>query len=281
MKKILAFDCGATNTRLALINENFKIEKNHVTKTPLFDKEKWVNNLISMIDLFPIENVAAISIGIPGVCDRENGIIIDMPNVHIKDVKIKNILEQKYNIPVFIRNDAEVACLGEAFLGAGKGKSRVFFITISSGLGGALCVDKINQDYVTEIGHTAVMYKGILSEYEKLISGVNINNLTTINNHPEITSAKQLFNGVINKNKDCIMIFNEWKKLLNDFIKLIRQTYLPDIICITGGLTKSKELFWKDIKRNNRPTKIVECHFLEDAGLIGAGVYGLKCAKII
>ena len=281
MKKVLAFDCGATNTRLALINEKFKIEKVLINPTPVNSKESWVQNLISLIEQFPIEDVVAISLGVPGVCDRENGVITDLPNVHITDIHIREILEEKYNIPVYLRNDAEVACLGEAYLGAGKGKSRVFFITISSGLGGALCVESINQDYVTEIGHTAYMYKGKLTEYEKLVSGVNIHNLTELNNHPEITSGRQLFDGVRNKDKACLEIFAEWKNILNDFIGLVCRTYFPDIICVTGGMTKAKDLYFPELKRKNRPTKIVECKFSEDAGLIGSGVYGFQCAKII
>ena len=45
MKKILAFDCGGTNTRLALINEHLEIEKESRTPTPINNKEKWMSNI--------------------------------------------------------------------------------------------------------------------------------------------------------------------------------------------------------------------------------------------
>lgn len=277
MKKVIAFDCGGTNTRLALINEKFKIEKTLVRPTIIDDKEGWINCIIEMIQQFSLENVVAISLGVPGVCLRDIGVIHDMSNIHIYDVHIKEILEEKFNIPVFIRNDAEVACLGEAHLGAGKNYKRVFFVTISTGLGGALCVDGYNQDYITELGHTAYVYKNHVSEYEKLVSGLNIKNLAQINNVPHIDCAKQLFDGKRKNDPDCTMLFEEWFFVLSEFIKLINDSYRPDIICVTGGLAKSADLFLKRLAKENKESKIVKCKFSEDAGLIGASVYGFQC----
>lgn len=276
MKKVLAFDCGGTNTRLALINEKLEIEKSEVIPTVTCDKEKWINNLVKLIEKFPLENVVAISLGIPGVCDREKGVILDMSNVGIKDVEIRKILTQKFSLPVYIRNDAEVGCLGEAYSGSGKTFSRVFFITISTGLGGALCVDKINQDYVTEVGHTAFTYKNHLTEYEKLVSGLNIINLAKFNNINGVKTAREMFDGVRKNDQDCIVLFDEWLSILFKFFELIINSYNPDIICITGGLTKSKDLFLPKLQENFKNTKIVECFYKEEAGLYGSAVYGFQ-----
>ena len=207
MKKVLAFDCGATNTRLALVNEKLEIEKELVTPTPIDDAEKWMNNIVSMIEKFPLENVVAIGAGVPGQCDVKNGVILDMSNVHVFNIKFREILEKKFHLPVFVRNDAEVACLGEAYMGAGKGFDRVFFITISSGLGGALCIDQKIQDYIHEIGHTAYVYKNHVSEYEKLVSGLNVHTLAEINKVKKINTAKDMFEGVRKNDKDCLKVF--------------------------------------------------------------------------
>lgn len=279
MKKVLAFDCGGTNTRLALINNKYKIEKVLVTPTITKDKKAWVKNIVSMIEKFPLKDVVAISFGLPGVCDRKNGVILDLPNVFISNIKIRKILKEKFNLPVFIRNDAEVACLGEAHLGAGKGFSRVFFITISTGLGGALCVDGFNQDYVTEIGHTAYVYKGHVSEYEKLVSGLNLHNLAKINKISNVKSAPEMFQGVRDKDPKITKLFNEWFKILGDFIEMINSSYKPEIICVTGGLTKSKDLFLDKLAKKYDESIITECKFSEDAGLMGAAVYGFQSIK--
>lgn len=280
MKKVLAFDIGGTNMRLALVNEKFEIEKRMDLSTVTGDPEAFMNNCIKLINEFPLEDVVAIGAGVPGVVNRETGEILDLPHVHIKNVQFGKILSEKFNLPVYLRNDAEVACLGEAYLGAGKDYERVFFITVSTGLGGALCVDQKNQDYVTEVGHTKFIYKNTIQEYG-LVSGINIIKLIKMNDIKGINSAKEMFDGVKAKDSEALRLYDEWFMILNKFVRLMIDSYTPDIICMTGGLMKAKDVFFKRLQDENPDANIVECHFSESAGIMGASVYAFQCAKII
>lgn len=277
MKKVLAFDCGGTNTRLALINEKLKIEKELFTLSPTKSKEKWVKNLIEMIKQFPLENVVGIGIGVPGVVDHKKGVIKVLPNLGIKDIEIAKILKQEFRLPVFLRNDAEIACLGEAYAGAGKKFERVFFITVSTGIGGALCINKEIQDYVTEVGHTLFNYKNNMIEYET-IAGANIQKFAKFSNI-KIESGKDLFLKVRKGDQGAIKVLNEWITCLDKFVKLMNDSYLPDIMVFTGGFMKSKKYFFKKIIKQNKGLRIKECAFKEEAGLIGAGVLALTSTK--
>jgi len=69
--------------------------------------------------------------------------------------------------------------------------------------------------------------------------------------------------------------------ILNKFVRLMIDSYEPDIICMTGGLMKAKDVFFEKLKKENEDANIVECHFSESAGIMGASVYALQCAKII
>ena len=280
MKKVLAFDIGGTNMRLALVNEKFEVEKRMDLSTVTGDPDAFMNNCIKLIEQFPLEDVVAIGAGVPGVVNRETGEILDLPHVHIKNVQFGKILSEKFNLPVYLRNDAEVACLGEAYLGAGKDYERVFFITVSTGLGGALCVDQKNQDYVTEVGHTKFIYKNTIQEYG-LVSGINIIKLIKMNNIKGINSAKEMFDGVKAKDSEALRLYDEWFMILNKFVRLMIDSYTPDIICMTGGLMKAKDVFFKKLQDENPDANIVECHFSESAGIMGASVYAFQCAKII
>ena len=151
MKKVLAFDIGGTNTRLALVNENFEIEKSLVKPTPFGDKNKFLENIYSLMEEFPLDDVIAVGAGVPGVVDVKEARIIILPNVGIEDIPLGKIIKEKYNLDLYLRNDAQMACLAEAALGKGKDYERVFFVTISTGLGGSLCVNKIIQDLVINI----------------------------------------------------------------------------------------------------------------------------------
>lgn len=280
MKKVLAFDIGGTNMRLALVNEKFEVEKRMDLSTVTGDPDAFMNNCIKLINEFPLEDVVAIGAGVPGVVNRETGEILDLPHVHIKNVQFGKILSEKFNLPVYLRNDAEVACLGEAYLGAGKDYERVFFITVSTGLGGALCVDQKNQDYVTEVGHTKFIYKNTIQEYG-LVSGINIIKLIKMNDIKGINSAKEMFDGIKAKDSEALRLYDEWFMILNKFVRLMIDSYTPDIICMTGGLMKAKDVFFKKLQDENPDANIVECHFSESAGIMGASVYAFQCAKII
>ena len=280
MKKVLVFDIGGTNTRLALVNENFKIEKRLDTKTIKNDEKKFMENCIKMIEQFPLEDVVAIGAGIPGVVDTKTGDILIMPNASLKNIKFAKILKEKFNLPVYVRNDAQVACLGEAYSGAGKGLERVFFITISTGLGGALCVDKEIQDYLTEVGHTLFNYKGQIRGFEESVSGINLSSFAKELGY-DVKDAIDFFDKVRAKDKKALQFYNEWLSVLDQFVKLMTNSYNPDVICVTGGLMKSKDVFFKKLVNSNKNVKIVECKYCDGAGIMGAATYALQCAKII
>ena len=277
MKKVLAFDIGGTNTRLALVNENFEIEKVEVRPTPYGDTDKFLDNIFSLMEDFPLDDVIAVGAGVPGVVDVETSKIIILPNVGIGNIELGKIFKEKYGLKLFLRNDAQVACLAEAVLGKGKDFDRVFFVTISTGLGGSLCVNGVVQDYVTEVGHTLFKYKDGYQEFE-IAGGTNIHKLAELNGL-KIKSAKEMFELAEQGNKDGIRLFNEWKYIIKSYFKLMNDSYLPDIFVVTGGLMKSKALFFDEIKESLPDVLVEECHFNEQAGLVGSAVYAFQQAK--
>ena len=280
MKKVLSFDIGGTNTRLALINEDFEIEKQLIYPTVRDSKEAFLESIKKIIlDLdINLDEVSYIGAGVPGVVDKDKGYIIDLPNVHIKDIPLGEYLYKEFGKKLAIRNDAEVACLAEAVLGAGKKYNSCFFITISTGLGGALCVDKENQDYVTEIGHTMFRFHDGYYEYEELASGTGIVKLCNLCGF-KIKKASEFFEAVKNNEHDALMIYKEWLSVLSDFLEMVQNSYDPEVICVTGGVMKAKDIFFEDLATLNPYCNLVECHFSEGAGIMGSAVYAFKFVK--
>ena len=280
MKKVLSFDIGGTNTRLALVNEYFIIEKELIYPTVRGSKEAFLESIKKIIiDLdVDMDEVSYIGAGVPGVVDRERGYIIDLPNVHIKDIALGEFLEKEFGKKLAIRNDAEVACLAEAFLGEGKDYDRVFFVTISTGLGGALCVSKENQDYVTEIGHTLFKFHDGYFEYEALASGTGLVKLCEYYGL-KVNNAGEFFGLVKQYDENAIRVYKDWLSILSDFIDMVQSSYMPDVICFTGGVMKAKDIFFEDLCTLNPYANMRECHFSEGAGIMGAAVYAFKFVK--
>ena len=277
MKKVLAFDIGGTNTRLALVNEKFEIEQSLVKPTPVNDENKFLENIYSLMAVFPLDDVIAVGAGVPGVVDVKTATIITLPNVRIGNIPLGKIFKEKYGLDLYLRNDAQMACLAEASLGKGKDYERVFFVTISTGLGGSLCVNKVIQDYLTEVGHTLFKYKDGYKEFE-IAGGTNIHKLAKLNNS-NIQGGKDLFQRARSGDEEGVRVFNEWKYIITSYFKLMNDSYLPDIFVVTGGFMKEKDMFFEDIKKAVPDVRVSECHFNEQAGLFGSAVYAFQQAK--
>jgi len=110
-------------------------------------------------------SVSGIGIGSPGVCC--DGVVVggaDNLNGWV-DVHLSEMFSSKFNLPVLIDNDANVMGLGEAVFGAAQNCTDVIFLTVGTGIGGAIVADgKLYGGYKnrgTEMGHVTIDHKGI------------------------------------------------------------------------------------------------------------------------
>lgn len=276
MNKIIALDIGGTNFRVALINEDSTIEKINITNSKIGNVDDFLNQAKNAIMPLINNDVIAISIGVPGRV-KSDGYIYALPNMHIKDIDLANFLKECFNKQVFIKNDAEMAALGEKVLGVGKNHSSLYFITISTGLGGAMCQGNQNVLSSSEIGHTIIKYKNKLCEYEGLLSGSGIVKLAKMN-HLKIKDSKELFDLKKQNNEKAINVYKEWLILMNDFLHYIDDMFSPEIIAITGGVMKSKDSFFAELQIKSK-LPIAECELGQNAGLYGAFCYAMSKIK--
>ena len=274
MRKALAIDIGGTNTRLAVVNDSFKIEQVVIKPTICNDKVKFMQNILDGIKELNLDGVESIGAGVPGVVDRQNGVILDLPNVHVQDINFAEILKKETGLKTYLRNDAEVACLAESFAPNVKKYSRIFFITISTGLGGALCVDKVIQDYVTEVGHTVANFDGFFEEFS-IVAGSRFPVFAEHFCEPNLT-PKIMFEKTRQKDKKYQQFTVKWLQILNKFIRLMIDSYQPELVVFTGGFMKDKDVFFSQIKRAHKDVKIKETYFGTNSGLIGAALYALN-----
>ena len=142
MKKAIALDIGGTNLRCALINEKYEIEKVLIKNTLTGSLEAFLEEVAKIIEEIGLsKDVVGIAMGVPGKV-RWDGFIPELPNIGIKNIPLAEFINEKFHLTTTILNDAAVAALGEAVLGNGEGHETVFFITISTGVGGALVRNK-------------------------------------------------------------------------------------------------------------------------------------------
>lgn len=171
MRKWIGVDLGGTNVKLGVVDEQGKIV--HQVKEPtcaVGDPDKVIQQIIQLAKKtteqanLSWQEIEGVGIGLPGFLDIEKGIIKSLTNLFWKDVPIQKRLEEAWQKPVRIENDANAAALGEAWCGAGKGISHLVCITLGTGVGGGVIVDGklvhgINNS-AGEIGHIVVDRQG-------------------------------------------------------------------------------------------------------------------------
>ncbi len=279
MKNVLALDIGGTNIRVAVIDETLSIIKVIRRSTTVGSIKLFLEQVCSIIDELNPEqyNISAIAAGVPGRV-RWDGFIDALPNIHIDNIPLREYLEARYKVPVFIKNDAEVAGFAEGVAGAGKDKRSSFFITISTGIGGALVCDKKIKNASYEIGHTLFNYRGNYYEIEKIASGVGIGKLLELNDVPNIPSHL-FFDRVANKDEMYLPAYHDWLNLISAFFQYIHKSFEPEVIVLSGGVLKSSKVFFDDLQVLNTNIVLARAQFDQDAGLIGAACYAFAMVK--
>jgi len=79
-----------------------------------------------------------IAVGVPGLVDQATGALLFAPNLGWKGLPIRAILQESFNVPLYVDNEANIAALGEHYFGAARGYEDVLYISAGVGLGGGI-----------------------------------------------------------------------------------------------------------------------------------------------
>lgn len=160
----ILFDIGGTKMRVVAADREKFLGEPVVVSTPK-DFSEGLETLKRIIDNLALglaadgRAVTAIVGGIAGPLNAEQTMLVKSPNLaDWVNRDIKNTLHDAYKVPVNLENDAALVGLGEAHFGAGRGKSIVAYLTISTGVGGARIIDgKIDRaSFGFEPGHQII-----------------------------------------------------------------------------------------------------------------------------
>jgi glucokinase len=306
--RIIGIDFGATFIKFGLLNLKGEIIKKSSFPTKAHISRK---SLISAI-IAELESMAAglrkrllgVGIGVPGQVDYKKGVIYNLTNVKgWRDVHLRDIIKSRLKIPVFIDNDANAACVGEAKWGAGKGFNDIICITLGSGLGSAVMIEgKIfrGRGYsAAEMGHICIERYGlkcncggrgcletfagnsyIVKEAVKRLKKGEKSRLLKLANGKYSKITPKLIDEA-SKAGDRFSI-RVWKRMGENVgigLSSMVNTFNPEVIVIGGGVAKSGKILFDSIRTTikdraipifTRDLKIRRARFIEDAGTVGA-----------
>lgn len=168
----LCIDIGGTKTLLARFSESGELEKSVRFETPK-DYPDFVAALRACFEQNDFAGDYTLCVaGAPGKIDRKNGTGIIFGNLEWENVPLGEDIKNITGVKTLIENDANLAGLSEALLVANQYR-KVLYVTVSTGIGGILVVDKKMDPELldTEFGHMIFEYQGKLQKWEDFASG--------------------------------------------------------------------------------------------------------------
>ena len=280
----IGVDLGGTNIKSGLVSSKGRIIKKYEIPTDTKKGTKAViNNIISAIKKVNDGKVYGIGIGSPGPLDYKKGIIANPVNLPFRNVPLKKIIETKFKIKTLIDNDAKCFALGEAIFGQGRKYQNVVGITLGTGIGGGLIINKKiyhGRNNATELGHMTINYNGFYDECgNKGCLEAHASSKFFINS----TKRDSFFNYnlALNGNKNAVKTFEKMGYYLGIGLTNIMYAFDPDIMIIGGKISNSWKFFSRSMNKVikeryfEKPCPVVKSK-LKDAGILGAASLLLK-----
>lgn len=269
---VIGVDLGATNIRAALVGD--AIASNISAMRIISDgtEQQVLQNVYDCIDTLITKNITAIGIGVPSVVDVEEGIVYDVQYIPSwKEVQLKRLLQQRYNIPVYVNNDANCFAVGEHYFGKGIGVQSMIGLTIGTGVGAGIIIN--NKLYpgrncgAGEFGMVDYLDK----VYEFYCSGSFFENVYGLSGEAVFQTAKE-------GNKRALEMYAEMGTHLGNAIKMIMYTYDPSLIILGGSVRFAYPFFqqtmWQQIKTfaftKSAERLQIQISDLQNSGILGA-----------
>jgi glucokinase len=264
---IIGVDLGGTQIRAGLFKESGELVERKAILTNADEGPTAVINRLKAL-IYEIsepviqksgkQSLIGIGIGCPGPLDVFKGIIKSPPNLPgWVDIPLKQYLEEEFQIPVYLNNDANAAVLGEYFFGSGKGNENLVYLTLSTGVGtgiidnGQLLLGQNGSS--AEVGHMSLNPKGPLCGcgnngcFEAYLSGTGIVNRTKVrleqNTNPSSLrevklTTKEVFEASKKGDRLALEIVQETKDYLGVALVNVIHLYNPSMIIFGGGVSQ-------------------------------------------
>lgn len=269
-KEILGIDLGGTNLRGGVVKGNRLSEIISERIRPTASAEDVLEDLFCFIAKLITPSTKAIGIGVPGLVME--GIAYDVVNIPSwAKIPLQQLVAQRYNFPVVVNNDANCFALGEFYFGKGQGHNSMIGLTIGTGLGSGIIIDKKlfrgNNGGAGEFGMISYLDRC----YEYYASGQFFQNVYNIDGETVFENAKK-------GNANALKLFEEMGMHLGNAIKAISYATDISLIVLGGSVSKAFPYFsksmWTQIETFAYKTTIrnlqIEVSDLENSGILGA-----------
>lgn len=299
MNYYLGIDLGGTNVRVAKVSKEGKIlDVKQKPSRALEDAETIFKNICDTIDeIGSLEGCLGIGVGVPGPVDQDKGWLNMATNIPaLAQFPLVKRLEAYTNLPVYMDNDANVAGLAEALVGAGADLPVVVYVTHSTGIGAGIIVNgqavSGKHGYAGEVANLIIDPKAPkinhlnVGALENLASGTALVKASQERIDPSITSGSQLFELFKQGNPVAVDIVHGMAKDFAQGLSLMAHVLDPHVFVLGGGVTKSADSYfdlikeyYKDLVHEGMREVDIVLAQLAEPGIIGAAMLPVSHGK--
>ena len=278
MKKVVAgIDIGGTNISIAVAETGGEVVSKRQLPTqsslgPFSAFDKMSEAIEKMLAEEPFD-LEAVGVGSPSPIDVRKGLIMSPSNLlEWAEFPIVDLLNDRFGVPVKLENDANAAAVGEYIYGAGRGYRNIFYLTVSTGIGGGLIIDgELYHGISTaagEIGHTIIQPDGIRCNcgsrgcLETICAGVHIARrarerlengeasiLSGMVSDIDSITARTVVDAVQQGDPLATAIWDETCHFLAIGIANVITLVAPEIVIVGGGVAAAGDLLFVQLRK--------------------------------
>ena len=310
----IGIDIGGTNLVAGLVDDKFNLaDKVSASANGTRSDREIIDDVIMLCKKLMSQNnldvsdIESIGIGVPGCFDNDNGIILFCENINFLNTPVAQWIRAEIDVPVYLGNDADCAELGEAYAGATKDAVHSVMVTIGTGIGGGIIINKKIYNGFNgcggELGHMVIKADGEICGcgrrgcFEAYGSATALIKQTkdAIAKNPHSYLAKTPTDEVNGKTAFDAMragcpvgmaVVENYVKHFATGITNIINIFQPEMVVIGGGVSKEGKPFTDMIMKyvsaerygeNTELAKTTLCTAVlgNDAGVIGAALLGI------
>lgn len=318
MKLVVAgIDLGGTNVKTAVVGRNGALLAKDSRPTDAEEGlETVLDNMAASLDAAMEQanadhtDLVAVGIGAPGPMNWRTGVVFSPPNLPgWENVPLADLMRERLNVPTYVDNDANVACWGEFWSGAGREVDSMVCLTLGTGVGGGIVVfGKLLRGpdgTAAEIGHMCVARggrpcncgaQGCLEQYASVtgmvrtaVEGIEAGKKTLLldmcEGDVERIDGKMISDALVRGDEFAGWVINETGIWLGTAIGSLINIINPEMVVLCGGMIAAGEALFAPIRKTAREQAfevpasralIVPAGLGADSGVIGAAGCALQ-----
>ena len=292
----LGLDVGGTNLVAGVVDENYRILTKCSCPAGAGRSIEEITGSMAQVSReavclagLKMNQIAGWGIGMPSCVNQKTNLLVHANCFGWKNIPIYKYLEPLLPLPVKIENDANCAAYGEALAGAARGYNDLLMLTLGTGVGGGLIIDKKiykgADGMGAELGHTKLVYNGKLCTCGQRGCLEAYCSATALIRHAKETTgkdmdAKMVFDGVKAGDKMCMELVEDYIAHLAAGISTFITIFRPEMIILGGGMANAGDALFVPLNEQLKdctfgaaeigiPT-VIPATLGNNAGLIGA-----------